>query len=598
MSRIFIQSWRLGLVAVIVFASFAGISARLVYLQVFAAEELSRIAETNRRRLEVRPARRGNIHDRRGYVLAATRPVVDLGVDPQVFDPNSLPKLKPLAHLIDRPVTELESAVSRKTHPVRGREGVPRLVRWVELVEGLDESVYEEVMALGIKGIYGNRRYERFYPMETTASHVIGFLNKENVAVMGVEKWLDFFLRGQDGWVETERDGRRRELIQFRDRVVEARDGLSVELTLDVVIQDMVERELERLVEEYEPAGAVMVVTDARDGSILALGNAPTFDPNRFWEAPLEAQRNRAVTDVFEPGSTFKIIPAAAVLEEGLGTVDDLFDCAQPVADYGGRRVSLPRDDHPMGELTLREVVIKSSNRGAALLGMRLGEEGLYGWARQFGFGEKVGWGPGGEVRGILHEVEAWDGLTVSRLPMGHAIAATALQVHFAMGVLASGGFYLEPRLVQRVVDADGATVLDYYPDVRRRVISEETAEVMAEMLARVTEPGGTAKRGGIPGFEVAGKTGTTQKIVDGGYSRSEHIASFSGFFPAREPRVVVTVVVDTAKMPESSSGWRPTAYGGVVAAPAFRSVGEQIIRYLALQPARATLAAAEGGRE
>ncbi len=590
--RDFASPVRLGILCACVVAAFAGIGTRLVLLQVVERDALVAEVERARKRVQVLSAQRGVIKDRNGNLLAANRSFIEVGVDPQIVRLEDEVKLPELARLLGLPREAVLAAFNRKTAmDDEGRE--VRTIRWARLVESVDEATYEAVLRLGIKGVYGNRQFRRAYPMGSLASHVVGFVNREGVAAMGVERHLDFYLRGQDGWRESERDGLRRELAQFRSREIPPTDGFSVILSLDSVVQDVIERELREIVARFNPVGATILVSDARDGFILGLANHPTFDLNNFNKADLASQRNIAVTDIFEPGSTFKIVAAAAALNEGLVTSGTRFDCTRDAIPFRGRTLRLPRDSHDNGVLTVAEIVAKSSNRGAAHLGVLLGEDRLHRYSAAFGFGQPSGYALGGEVAGMLHPVSAWDGLTISRLPMGHAIGVTPVQIHYAMSAIASGGVLMRPQVVRRIVDREGAAVLEFTPKERRRVIRPEVAREMARLLEGVVGPGGTATRAAIPGFEVAGKTGTTQKIVDGRYSSSHHVGSFIGFFPAGDPRLVISVIIDDARL-------RGTAYGSTVAAPSFRTVAEQLIQYLGISPtapARTGVAVAAGAR-
>jgi len=326
-----------------------------------------------------------------------------------------------------------------------------------------------------------------------------------------------------------------------------------------------------------------VIVSQPNTGAILAMANYPSYDPNEFYNIkkyPISSQRNRALTDAFEPGSTFKIVPAAAVLNEGIVEPTDVFATGVSRVSYKGRTLRLPSDHHNYESLSMHDVVVKSSNRGAAHLGLLLGEKRLHDYAAAFGFGEKTGCALGGEISGTLHRVSNWDGLTITRLPMGHAVSATPMQVHGAMSVIANNGILMEPMLTQRIFDREGQDVLRFSPKAKRRVISADVAGVMSQMLADVVGENGTARRAAIENYNVAGKTGTTQKIVDGSYSNQYHVASFSGFFPADRPQLVVTVVVDEPKL-------NGVGYGGVIAAPAFRNIAEACIAYLGIRPSR-----------
>jgi len=573
MSRAFVSRPRSTLVAAGVLAAFAVLLGRLVFLHVIERQALRGFVEATRTKFEVLEARRGDIVDARGNLLATTRTEVTLGVDPEVARRSDPEKRARLARLLGIPLAELEKRFEPRVR--EGDEG-PRPVRWSVLAKGLSASEYESVRQLDVRGVYGNRHYTRAYPSGALAAHLLGFVNRAGTPVMGVERALDFYLRGQNGWRETERDGLRREMPRFREREVEPGRGLNVELTVDQTVQHAVEREIAKLVEEYEPESVSVIVSEPATGSILAMANHPAFDPNEYWESPVSHHRNRAVSDIFEPGSTFKIVPASAALNEHLVAPSDVLETGVREVRYRGRTIELPDDHHTYDELTMREAVVKSSNRGAAFLGMMLGRERLHEYAGAFGFGRETGFPLLGEEDGILHPPKAWDGLTITRMPMGHAVSATALQVHCAMSVLANDGVLMQPRLIRRVFERDGDAVARFAPTPKRRVVSADVADRVAGMLADVASDEGTAGKAAIEGYDVAGKTGTSEKILEeGGYSETRHIASFSGFLPADNPAVMATVVVDGV-----------SGYGGGIAAPAFRAIARDLIPYLGIRPA------------
>ena len=579
MSNAYIPRWRIWFIAVGISLCFGGILWRLYYLHILEQDNLVRIVATNRNKLEILSSRRGKVVDSRGNLLATTNSVIELGVDPQGTRTEDLNSLPELAHIINMPLEELESSMLKKTRKEAGNYSQEvRPIRWSKLADSIGEETYKSVRALGIKGVYGNRKFERLYPGESLASHLMGFINKEGTPVMGVERYMDFYLRGQDGWRETEYDGLRRELARFRKREVEPTDGLNIELTIDFVVQHIIEDELKKLVEKYQPESATVIVSDPSTGYLMGLANWPTFDLNEFWKYPLDWHRNRAVSDIFEPGSTFKIVSVSGALNESLVQPDTLFDCNQLYIRYHGKIIRLPRDHKPHGVLTVSEVVSKSSNRGAAQLGMLLGPNRLYDYCVAFGFGDLTGYPLEGEVAGILHPVRKWDSLTISRLPIGHAVSATPLQIHYAMSVIANKGVLMSPQIVRRVFDAEGQTLASFRPKTRHRAIRAETASEVSQFLIKTVSPNGTAPLAIIPDYEVAGKTGTTRKIINGRYTNQHHVTSFVGFFPASKPRLVITVVVDDpqSKMP---------SYGGKIAAPVFKSVAQKLIQYLEIEP-------------
>ena len=478
MSPTFISRWRLGTIAFFVISAFIVVLGRLFFLHVWEGDNLRKIVEDNREKFEVRPARRGNIVDARGNLLAGTRAVVELGVDPQVFSSTDTDKLEALARIINMPLGEIKLRVLEKTAlPEDGYHREVRLIRWRKLADGLDEATYAKIKELDISGVYGNLEYERYYPGGQLGAHALGFVNKENTSVCGLEYSMDFYLRGQDGWYETERDGRRRELAQFRSRQVNATDGLNIELTLDLVVQDIIEEELNGLVSKFAPVSATAIVSDPSTGFLLGLANVPTFDLNSFWRFPVNRHRNRAVTDQYEPGSTFKIVAVSGAIESGVVEPGTILDCGRTTATYRGRLLGLPGDHRPFGPLSVHEILCKSSNRGAAQLGILLGGHRLHRFAETFGFGSITGFETRGEVSGVLHKVRDWDSLTISRLPVGYAVSATPLQVHFAVSVIANQGVLMTPCLVRRVFDEAGETVIGFSPRPKHRAVSVETAE-------------------------------------------------------------------------------------------------------------------------
>lgn len=592
---------RLSLLAVGVIACFMSVGVRLVFLHVVDRDELLRFVNKARRQIVVEHARRGTILDSRGNLLATSRSEITLAVDPwalqEYLEIEQLPakrarkrseeqaKRAQLAALLSLSTADVEKAFVPAMRPIDPaqdqRDGkVDGLTkdRWVKLREALDEPTFDRIQALNIRGLTHERVYRRVYPGDGLAAHLIGYLNKEGTPVSGAEHHFDLYLKGEDGWIESEKDGARRELAQFRSREVSVTNGNDVVLTIDSVVQHIIEDELKVIAAKYQPHFATIIVSDPMTGAILGMANYPSFDLNNYSKAPLAAQRNYAVTDLIEPGSTFKIVAAGAALNEGLVTPHSNFDCGNPTIDYQGRTIKLPREDEPFGLLSVADIVAHSSNRGAAQLAMLMGEQRFYDYARRYGFGQPTGFGLGGEVRGQLAKPENWDGLTISRLPMGHAVAATPLQIHMAMSAVANGGVLLRPQIIKEIKDTNGNIIRSFDPEKRGLVLKPSTAAQLAQLLTGVVREG-TAKGFDIPGFEVAGKTGTTQKIIDGKYSTTHHVASFVGFFPASRPEVVLSVIVDDARVPGG------TAYGRVVAAPAFHHIAEQLIQYLDIKP-------------
>ncbi len=619
-ARGFAHNFRLYLVAGLVVLCFGVVAQRLFELHVTEREHYLAQIEETRRRVVVDAARRGDILDARGDLLATTRTDITLAIDPWYL-PEKIEALKlparqarfvadqkearaKLAEVLGMPAAELEALYApawKSADPARDDaneivDGRVR-VRFVKFREGVSEEQFARISALKVAGLTSERRRRRVYPQKSLAAHLIGFVNKEDVPSGGVEAFADKYLRGLSGWREIERDGKRVERAEFRNREVPASDGWSVVLSVDTAVQHIVEEELDAIVSKFNPSKVSIIVSDAHTGFLLALANYPSFDLNEFGTAPLSTQRNLAATDLIEPGSTFKIVSIAGALNEGIVTPTKTFDCTIDSLIYNGKPRRFMRDDHRYDHpLTLAEVIAKSSNIGTAQVGMLLGERRVFDYAHAFGFGERSGFPLGYEEAGMLADPSKWSGIDITRIPAGYSIAATPLQVHYGMGVIASGGQLLRPQVIRQIRDASGEIVYSFRPAVRRTVIAPATAEAMARMLQKVASPDGTAKVAAIPGYEVAGKTGTAQKLINGRYSPSNHIGSFVGFFPASSPRVVITVIVDDGKPPSGG-----TAYGSVVAAPSFKKIAEQLIQYLDIKPATplpipASLALAQSG--
>lgn len=601
MRNVIVSNGRFALVIFAVVACFLVVVGRLAWLQIVAPDKYVKDAKEKTLSRKVELAVRGDIRDSRGESLAYNFKCWDIGVDPTDLadgDRDLIPKIAE--------VLELPEEFVRKQYDTPGK-------RWVVLKKEVPSEVCQKIMDLqpthvtktdpesgkkqkiirqSVKPVYGIAKFVRRYPKGEMAAQLIGFVNKDGTPSMGIEKVMDNFLRGQDGWTEIVHDRRGRELIYRRSREVPARNGNTVELTLDARIQQVAEAECRELHRKYTPLSVSVIVSEAGSGRLLALANWPTFNLNEFYDpekAPLEHQRNRAVTDIYEPGSVFKTFTVAMALQENVITPETRFDCSVTKAPYFGRMRNLPGEDHSFSEsLSVRDIVKHSSNRGSAQIGMRFaeqkGEKAFYDYVLKFGFGKRTNLlsviGDRGESVGLVRDPEkplpaGWDKLTITRMPIGHGIAVTPLQVHNAMSVIANGGVFWEPMLVGRVLDEDGGTFMEYPPRSRGRVLSPSVAKSVAEMLATVCSEG-TGSKAAIKGYEVAGKTGTSQKYINGRPSRNHHVASFSGFFPASDPRVIITVVVNEPK--------RAIGYGGSIAAPVFKKVAQEAIKQLEIK--------------
>ncbi|MDR2981809.1 MAG: penicillin-binding protein 2 [Puniceicoccales bacterium] len=590
MRTLFATGFRFWVFVLAVIACFSAVFAKLWWLHVHESPRLRDEAIQARKYFRELPAPRGVILDSRGTALATTHEVWDIYVDPHALTDDDFKRAGEIARILGTTQHAVEGAFAKEYYKAADESGPSKPKRWAKLAEDRDADTERKIEGLNIKAVYASRKFVRDYPNKQLAAHIIGYVKKDGQPVMGVEREMNSYLTGKRGWYESMWDGRRNELAHLRIRQEEPSDGPKVQLTIDSVLQEICEQELEKVAGEFTPKSAVVIVSEPSTGEIRALANWPTFDLNRFGDmsvSPLESQKNRAATDVYEPGSVFKIVAISMGLNEGLVTPNTTFDCGQSSAPYRGKMLPLPSDTHWMGVSDIRRIVWESSNRGTVQVALRVaearGEQTLYDYARNFGFGQPTGIITGSESAGILHAPKDWDGLTITRFPMGHAVSVTALQIHFAMATIANKGVLLEPKLIDRILSPEGEIILKYPSKVKATPITPQTAKTMVDILQGVCKRGGSASAAEIPNFEVAGKTGTTQKIITlpngkKGYSSHHHVASFSGFFPASNPRYVITVIIDEPNL-------AGVGYGGKVAAPVFKRIAEKIIDRMALRP-------------
>lgn len=544
---------RVVVINVLVIFAFLVIVVRLADIMIFDHKRFLKRALQQQVRVEEIQVRRGAIFDRKGREMA-----VNLDLDSLYGDPTMVVSPEGVARMLSRYTGKPERAIYRKLSS-QGR------FVWIE--RKLQPGTAEKIKSLGLKGIGFIQEAKRFYPKGTLASHIIGSVNIDNKGIEGIELYYDRFIRGKGGRVLFKKDASGKKLSEGVD--IENR-GYDIVLTIDEALQSIVETELDRAMSEWKATASVGIVMDPWTGEVLALANRPTYNPNISGDHRNSARRNRAITDIYEPGSTFKIVVGTAAIEERIVKVDTLFDCSSGFIEIGGEKIS---DAHKHGILTFKEVIQKSSNVGCSMIGLKLGKERIYKYAKKFGFGEKTGIDLPGEVSGWIRPPEKWSGTSIGAISIGQEVAVTPLQLLRAYSAIANGGFLVTPHVVARVLSPEGKTVWSFTPSYKR-VISGETATVFRDILKSVTEEGGTATAASVEGNDVAGKTGTAQVIdpLTKRYSKDKYIASFVGFVPADNPRLAMAVVIYHPK---------GAHYGGVVAAPVFKRIAEQTLSYL-----------------
>jgi cell division protein FtsI (penicillin-binding protein 3) len=493
------------------------------------------------------PARRGTIFDRHGVELAVSEDAVTVFANPFLID-NPAAVAKRLAPLIGRREEDLLPKLS------------DRDAGFVYLRRKMDASQGQKIERLEIEGIGTMVEPKRTYPQGYLASQVIGSVGTDNYGLAGLEHARNRQLRGEDGERRLVKDalGEPVSLVE----VERAEEGDDLHLTLDAAIQERTEAVLNEVGQTYRPAGATAVVMDPRTGEVLALANWPRVDANNVGDAPGYARQNRAIQASYEPGSTFKAITISGALEENLVEPDT--QLAVPPTLQVADRIIGEAHDGGGGTLTVSDIVARSSNVGSVMIGLKLGAERFDRWVRRFGFGQPTGIDLPGEQQGIVLRPDEYSGSSMGNMPIGQGIAVTPIQMAAAYTAIANHGLLREPHVVAG----------DRRPP--RRVLSKQNADRVSRMLEGVLAAGGTAEEAQVDGYRLAGKTGTAEKAENGGYSKTDFVASFIGYAPARNPRLLVAVMVDEP---------RGQIYGGVVAAPAFERIMEFALPYLKIPP-------------
>ena len=531
-------------------------SGRLLYIQFFNSSFLADIARKQHNFfVELEPLR-GVIYD--GNLRPQT---LNLPADSLYASPSSIKDS-------DREQIVIKLSGILNVSQDYLRDKLSRKKSFVWLARKINPQAAAEIKKLNIKGLGFLRESKRSYPNAYLASQIIGFAGVDNTGLEGIELYLDKYLKGTPGWAIFLRDARQKKL-DIWEKMVLPKDGDDIVLTIDQVIQYIAERELDKAFKTYHAKGASIIVMDPHTGKILALASRPTYDLNEHGNVSKDQTRDRAICDLFEPGSVFKIVTASAALEEKKVSEGDRFFC-----ENGSYRVAnhILHDHVPHGWLTFREVIEESSNIGTTKVAQILGPNIVYKYIRLFGFGSKLGIDLPGEISGMTKDPRFWSKTSIGAIPIGQEVGVTALQLASAMSVIANGGQLMKPYVIDEIRDKQGKVIKRTSPVLIRKVISLDTSARMIKMLTGAVEEG-TGKMAKVPGFTSAGKTGTAQKLeANGTYSHNKFVASFVGFAPAEDPLVTIVVSVDEP---------HPYYFGGVVAAPVFSNVASDVIRYL-----------------
>jgi cell division protein FtsI/penicillin-binding protein 2 len=547
---------------------FSVFSFRLIYLQVIKHDEYSALAAEKHVYKQIIYADRGSILDANNEVLAHNIPVETV-----VADATHLNDREAVVDLVskdlDVPAKELAEKLSSERRYIVIKREVP---------EAASRALREKLRAKNLRGIYFEHDSRRIYPNGSMLCHVIGFTDFEHHGIQGVEGSMEEYLHGQDGYRFIEHNRAGQEIVPYRGQEHAPHDGCQVHLTVDLSLQNIVENEIDAAMAEYSPQKATIILMRPQTGEILAMANRPNFDLNLRSEAKPEEMKNRAIIDMMEPGSTFKIVAAAAALNERKLRPDSTVFCENGLWNFNGTAL---HDHQAFSYLSVRDILIRSSNIGAAKLALRVGEQKFYEYVRRFGFGERTGIELPGEINGLIRPPQSWSKISITRIPMGHEIGVTPLQMTVAMATIANGGKLMTPRIVKSITTSEGKTVSSLSPAMLRQVISPETAREIGDALRGVVSDRGTAAAAAVPGFTIAGKTGTAQKVdPKGGYEHGKYVVSFAGYLPADHPEFVGLVVLDDAHTSKPELN-----YGGLIAGPIFSRVAEKAAQYLDLRP-------------
>jgi cell division protein FtsI (penicillin-binding protein 3) len=538
------------------------ISARLVYLQFSQYENLAnRARQQQQNSIETSP-QRGELLDRQERQLARSVQTVSLFLDPDGLDSATL----------DRNAQQLAKSLNLKQADLTKefRDAAAAKKRFIWIARRLDADVANKIVELKLPGLQTQLEPKRYYPNGSLAAHVLGYVGLDGKGLGGVEQFYNAKISGEAGQLLVEKDAYGKPYESYE---IASKPGQTVVLTIDQTIQYQAEQALQAAVQRAHAKSGTVIVLDPRSGEILALANAPTFDPNKVSEAKPETRSNWALQNIYEPGSTFKVVAFSAALEKNLAKPTDHIDCQMGAITVAGRVV---HDHKPFGTLTIAEALAKSSNVAAIKLGIRVGDPTMYDYIKRFGFGSKTGIELPGETNGILRKVERWQPSSIGSIAIGQEVGVTPVQMVGAFGALANDGVRIAPHLIREVRDAGGNVVYRAQPE-QRRVISAETAIALRGMLEGVTL-NGTAKKAQLDGYSAAGKTGTAQKIdpKTKTYSSTKFVGSFVGFAPVSNPQIAIIVVID-----EPAGAY----HGGDVAAPVFREVAEQVLPTLGVMP-------------
>jgi len=550
---------RLRVLQISLMLTFGVIGVRLAQIQIVDSERFTKLGDRQYLKKQVLPATRGSILDRNGMPIASHSMFVSIAANPKHAAPHAKKIAASMAMVTGRPSSGYLSDLRSKQD-------------FIWLARAVRPEAVQQYSLDTLKNLIIADEPKRVYHTGNVAGQCVGTTDVDNRGIAGVELAFDSLLAGEAGYVVYQRDATANLMPSVDYPRVDPVPGHNIELTLDVWLQQVAESELDKGVKENDAEGGIVVMLEPATGEVLAMAQSPRVNPADYGKADRKDQKLRAVTDMFEPGSVFKLVTASAAIEYGLISPDRIFSAENGIYNVpvpGRKRPRVIRDVHKYGMITFRQAMELSSNIVMAKASDIIGDEKLYRMARDFGFGTKTNIDFPGEIGGRLSKPVEWSALTRQSMSYGYEVGTTPLQIAAAYAAIANGGVLMRPYLLRRVLDADGDVVSETAPQPVRRVVSEETAMVMTSFLEGVVEQG-TAVTAKVPGMRIAGKTGTSKRLVNGKYEGKEYTASFVGFFPAEHPRIVCLVMLDNPR--------GINYYGGTTSAPIFHGIVERIL--------------------
>jgi len=529
----------------------AMLSARLFQIMVIDSEQYKQQGITQAQKNEKLLAVRGNIYDRNNVPL--TQNIIHYSLGAQTF------KIKDRAEFAAKIANSTGRDIEYYLKKIDTKKS------FVVIEHKLRQNKVKPLLEQIIPGLVVERKSRRYYPQENIASQTVGFTDVDDKGLTGIEKEFNSYLAGKAGWVVKQVDGKGRSQIKTSFPIKHPIDGSNIQLTIDLEYQSILHEELNRRINETNAKGAIGIIINPQNGSILAMSSMPDFNPNQHGLSPIENQKNRVLTDQFEPGSTYKVVTATAAVATNAVSLYEEFNCKEGKINVAGKIIS---DHEIFGLLTFPQIIAHSSNVGMIKIAQKLGQEPLYTFSRDFGFGSPTGIQFPGESKGKLRQTNNWSEMSLAEVSIGYEVGVTALQLASAYAAIANGGYLIKPSLIKQILSAKGEVIYSEKPEIIRKIANPEIMETVKDMLVDVVQYG-TGEKAKIKGWSIAGKTGTAYKFIDGAYS-NKYISNFAGFFPAEKPQVVGVIILDEPKY-----GYH---WGGYGAAPVFRRIAQRII--------------------